>query len=172
VINAEGTNIMGATALPNGYLELILSIPNLPASVQSGFGPYTLVLNGASAMMMLGQSINTGVQVKILQPGVYASQPPHVYINPANITPESLLGPNKPGVFPTSYEVGSTLNLLGVGFTGSAKEYVYIKYDCGIANTSLPAHNYTTRDHKRVRRVHSFVQPSKRIKLREHGYYE
>ena len=126
VINAEGTNIMGATALPNGYLELILSIPNLPASVQSGFGPYTLVLNGASAMMMLGQSINTGVQVKILQPGVYASQPPHVYINPANITPESRLGPNKPGVFPTSYEVGSTLNLLGVGFTGSAKEYVYI----------------------------------------------
>jgi len=127
VINAEGTNIMGATALPNGNLELILSIPNLPASVQSGFGPYTLVLNGASAMMMLGQSINTGVQVKILQPGVYASQPPHVYINPANITPESLLGSNTPGVFPTSYEVGSTLNLLGVGFTGSAKEYVYIK---------------------------------------------
>ena len=141
VINAEGTNIMGATALPNGYLELILSIPNLPASVQSGFGPYTLVLNGASAMMMLGQSINTGVQVKILQPGVYASQPPHVYINPANITPESLLGKNKPGVFPTSYEVGSTLNLLGVGFTGSAKEYVYISMTVG---TQAPTYQLIT----------------------------
>ncbi|MEM0272880.1 MAG: hypothetical protein QW514_10105, partial [Thermoprotei archaeon] len=104
----------------------ILYVPNVPASTQSGFGPYTIVLNGASSNGMLGKTIKTGFSVNVLLPGQYSTNQPHVYVNPQNITPESIIGPNTPGVFPTAYTVGTPLTIVGVGFTGSAKEYVYI----------------------------------------------
>ena len=125
-LTATGMNIMGSTAAPNGSLELVLYVPSLPASTQSGFGPYTIVLNGASSNGMLGQQLPTTFQVNVFLPGQYSSFPAHVYVNPSMITPESALGTSKPGVFPTTYTVGSPLNIVGVGFTGSAKEYVYI----------------------------------------------
>ena len=126
-LTAAGMNIMGSTALSNGFLELVLYVPSLPASTQSGFGPYTIVLNGASSNGMLGQQLPTPFQVNVILPGQYSSFPAHVYVNPSMITPESDLGgPGVPGVFPTTYTVGSPLNIVGVGFTGSAKEYVYI----------------------------------------------
>jgi hypothetical protein len=127
ILTEMGSNIMGATASNNGALELILSIPNLPPSSVSGFGPYSLSLNGASASASLGQTLSTSWKVNVLLPGVYTGgQHPHVYVNPSMITPESMIGTNTPGVFPTAYTVNSTLDILGVGFTGSAKEYVYI----------------------------------------------
>ncbi|SRR5579875_1709209 len=127
-LTAEGVNIMGSTASSNGFLELVLYVPDLPASLQSGFGPYTIVLNGASNNGMLGQEVPTTFQVNVLLPGQYSTATaPHVYVNPSMITPESVLGaPDISGVFPTSYTVGSPLNIVGVGFTGSAKEYVYL----------------------------------------------
>ncbi|PSN92004.1 hypothetical protein B9Q08_01910 [Candidatus Marsarchaeota G2 archaeon ECH_B_SAG-M15] len=125
-LTAAGMNIMGSTALSNGFLELVLYVPSLPASTQSGFGPYTIVLNGASSNGMLGQQLPTTFQVNVILPGQYSSFPAHVYVNPSMITPESALGPGAHGVFPTTYTVGSPLNIVGVGFTGSAKEYVYI----------------------------------------------
>jgi len=125
-LTASGMNIMGATASNDGFLELLLYVPDLPASVQSGFGPYTIVLNGASSNGMLNQELPTTFQVNVILPGQYSSFPAHVYVNPSLIKPESALGTSKPGVFPTTYTVGSPLNIVGVGFTGSAKEYVYI----------------------------------------------
>jgi hypothetical protein len=125
-LTAAGMNIMGSTALSNGFLELVLYVPSLPASTQSGFGPYTIVLNGASSNGMLGQQLPTTFKVNVVLPGQYSSFPAHVYVNPSMITPESVLGPGASGVFPTTYTVGSPLNIVGVGFTGSAKEYVYI----------------------------------------------
>ncbi|MEM3656486.1 MAG: hypothetical protein QXP58_08240, partial [Thermoprotei archaeon] len=124
-LTSEATNIMGSKALSNGTLELILYVPNVPASTQSGFGPYTIVLNGASSNGMLGKTIKTGFSVNVLLPGQYSTNPPHVYVNPQNIKPESIIG-SKAGVFPTAYPVGTPLTIVGVGFTGSAKEYVYI----------------------------------------------
>ncbi|PSN97527.1 hypothetical protein B9Q09_00610 [Candidatus Marsarchaeota G2 archaeon ECH_B_SAG-C16] len=127
------SSLTKATPQNNGSLELIVQIPGLAPTTPSGFGLYQIYVNGGfyastfcAFLTTFTYNITTPTPfyLNITPAGSYSVAPPHLYVDPQNITPESQLGVNKPGVFPTVHYTGESVNLLFVGFTPSAKELV------------------------------------------------
>jgi len=145
------SSLTKATPQNNGSLELIVQIPGLAPTTPSGFGLYQIYVNGGfyastfcAFLTTFTYNITTPTffYLNITPAGSYSVAPPHLYVDPQNITPESQLGVNKPGVFPTVHYTGESVNLLFVGFTPSAKEWVALNAYNAVTGTPITSLQY------------------------------
>ncbi len=137
LLSEGGVTISGSTPSADGTVELILNVPFLPASSISHFGPYELYINNAFGVSSVyceqfvqfgfGQVVDSGLNVIVNQPGQFKQAAPHVYVDPQYVMPESVWAQSGyPAIFPTNFNVGMPVTVLGTGFGGGINEFVML----------------------------------------------
>ena len=145
LLSEGGVIISGSTPSADGFVELILNVPFLPASTISNFGLYELYINNAFGVTSVycqkfvqfgfGEVVPSLSYVNVSQPGQFKQAAPHVYVDPQYVTPQSQWNGFSP-IFPASFTVGTPVTVLGTGFGGGINEFVMLNqsYD----NPSYP----------------------------------